>query len=171
MKEGALKGNSPAEVVGQCDITFSCVSDPQALKDVSTFLVIRFFVRCLLWFALVRSCLEQTTKSFPPTPKVGCWFSHPCGQQVPVIDPSDSKLSAYRAFHSVSTQLVFGNCGVLQGIVGSKKSFVDMSTVDVETVIDIHDVSSLQVPALVTGVLVLGDDLSGQIKWKQISSP
>ena len=37
-------------------------------------------------------------------------------------------------------QLVFGNCGVLQGI-SSKKSYVDMSTVDVETVIDIHDVS------------------------------
>ena len=35
MKEGALKGNSPAEVVAQCDITFSCVSDPTALKDVS----------------------------------------------------------------------------------------------------------------------------------------
>ena len=35
MKEGALKGNSPAEVVNQCDITFSCVSDPTALKDVS----------------------------------------------------------------------------------------------------------------------------------------
>ena len=35
MKEGALKGNSPSEVVAQCDITFSCVSDPTALKDVS----------------------------------------------------------------------------------------------------------------------------------------
>ena len=37
MKEGALKGNSPAEVVMQCDMTFSCVSDPAALKDVSLF--------------------------------------------------------------------------------------------------------------------------------------
>ena len=35
MREGAIKGNSPAEVVGECDITFSCVSDPTAVKDVS----------------------------------------------------------------------------------------------------------------------------------------
>ena len=34
MKEGALKGNSPAEVVQQCDITLSSVADPTALKDV-----------------------------------------------------------------------------------------------------------------------------------------
>ena len=34
IKEGALRGNSPKEVVEQCDITFSCVSDPAALKEV-----------------------------------------------------------------------------------------------------------------------------------------
>ena len=37
-------------------------------------------------------------------------------------------------------QLVFGNCGVLQGI-GPGKAYVDMSTVDIETVADIHEVS------------------------------
>ncbi len=49
-------------------------------------------------------------------------------------------------------QLVFGNCGVLQGI-SSKKSYVDMSTVDVDTVIDIHDVSFIAcfLPAVITG--------------------
>lgn len=36
-KDGALKGSTPAEVVQLCDITFSCVSDPSALKDVSLF--------------------------------------------------------------------------------------------------------------------------------------
>lgn len=67
VKEGALRGNSPAEVVQGCDITFSCVSDPTALKD-----------------------------------------------------------------------LVFGNCGVLQGI-GPGKAYIDMSTVDVETITDVHE--------------------------------
>ena len=42
VKQGALKANSPAEVVQMCDITYSCVSDPGALKDVSnTFLKTR----------------------------------------------------------------------------------------------------------------------------------
>ncbi|KAL3878964.1 hypothetical protein ACJMK2_031286 [Sinanodonta woodiana] len=34
VKAGALKGNSPAEVVQSCDITFSCVSDSSAVKDL-----------------------------------------------------------------------------------------------------------------------------------------
>jgi len=38
-------------------------------------------------------------------------------------------------------QLVFGNSGVLQGI-GSGKSYVDMSTVDVETMADVYEVCS-----------------------------
>jgi len=67
VKDCALKGNSPAEVVQQCDITFSCVSDPSALKD-----------------------------------------------------------------------LVFGNGGVLQGI-SQGKAYVDMSTVDVDTITDVHE--------------------------------
>jgi 3-hydroxyisobutyrate dehydrogenase-like beta-hydroxyacid dehydrogenase len=65
VKDGALHGNSPCEVVQSCDITFSCVSDPTALKD-----------------------------------------------------------------------LVFGNSGVLQGI-SQNKAYVDMSTVDVETMTDV----------------------------------
>jgi len=36
-------------------------------------------------------------------------------------------------------QLVFGNSGVLQGI-GSGKAYVDMSTVDVETMADVFEV-------------------------------
>ncbi|ESO02559.1 hypothetical protein HELRODRAFT_106726 [Helobdella robusta] len=66
-KDGALKGSTPAEVVQLCDITFSCVSDPAALKD-----------------------------------------------------------------------LVFANCGVLQGI-SPGKGYVDMSTVDVETIKDVQE--------------------------------
>jgi len=38
-------------------------------------------------------------------------------------------------------QLVFGNCGVLQG-VSQGKGFVNMSTVDVETATDVCEVSS-----------------------------
>jgi len=40
----------------------------------------------------------------------------------------------------VCWQLVFGNCGVLQGITQGK-GFVNMSTVDVETANDIYEVS------------------------------
>jgi len=32
---GAKEGASPADVVQQCDITFSCVSDSNAVRDVS----------------------------------------------------------------------------------------------------------------------------------------
>lgn len=35
VKAGALKGSSPCEVVQQCDITFCCVADTTAVKDVS----------------------------------------------------------------------------------------------------------------------------------------
>ncbi|XP_073884897.1 cytokine-like nuclear factor N-PAC isoform X10 [Macaca fascicularis] len=35
-KEGARLGRTPAEVVSTCDITFACVSDPKAAKDVRT---------------------------------------------------------------------------------------------------------------------------------------
>ncbi|XP_052794236.1 uncharacterized protein LOC128227590 isoform X2 [Mya arenaria] len=34
VKAGALKGNSPCEVVQQCDITFCCVADTTAVKDI-----------------------------------------------------------------------------------------------------------------------------------------
>ena len=34
MREGALKGSNPSEVVQSCDITFVCVSDAAAMKDV-----------------------------------------------------------------------------------------------------------------------------------------
>lgn len=40
IKEGALKKNTPADVVQACDVTISCISDPAAVKDVSIF----FFV-------------------------------------------------------------------------------------------------------------------------------
>lgn len=33
-KEGARLGRTPAEVVSTCDITFACVSDPKAAKDL-----------------------------------------------------------------------------------------------------------------------------------------
>lgn len=34
IKEGALKKNTPADVVQACDVTISCISDPAAVKDV-----------------------------------------------------------------------------------------------------------------------------------------
>lgn len=34
IQEGARLGRTPAEVVSMCDITFSCVSDPKAARDV-----------------------------------------------------------------------------------------------------------------------------------------
>ena len=44
MSQGALKGDCPAEVVASCDITFSCVSDPTALRDVcSMFLCLNVY--------------------------------------------------------------------------------------------------------------------------------
>lgn len=38
-KAGAFRGNSPADVVQSCDITFTCVSDSVAVRDVSNFLL------------------------------------------------------------------------------------------------------------------------------------
>ncbi|XP_018092167.1 putative oxidoreductase GLYR1 isoform X4 [Xenopus laevis] len=34
IQEGALMGRTPAEVVSTCDITFACVADPKAAKDL-----------------------------------------------------------------------------------------------------------------------------------------
>ncbi|XP_041085188.1 putative oxidoreductase GLYR1 isoform X4 [Polyodon spathula] len=34
IQEGARLGRTPAEVVSMCDVTFSCVSDPEAAKDL-----------------------------------------------------------------------------------------------------------------------------------------
>lgn len=34
VKAGALKGNNPADVVQSCDITFTCVADSTAVRDV-----------------------------------------------------------------------------------------------------------------------------------------
>nr|XP_039255840.1 glyoxylate/succinic semialdehyde reductase 1-like isoform X1 [Styela clava] len=67
IKAGAKQGSSPADVVQQCDIIFSCVADPNAVRDI-----------------------------------------------------------------------VIGNYGVLQGM-SSGKGFVDMSTIDVDTVKEIAE--------------------------------
>uniref|UniRef100_A0A0B7AEJ4 Cytokine-like nuclear factor N-PAC n=1 Tax=Arion vulgaris TaxID=1028688 RepID=A0A0B7AEJ4_9EUPU len=67
VKAGALKGNNPADVVQSCDITFTCVSDSTAVRDI-----------------------------------------------------------------------MFGNMGVLDGI-SKGKCYVEMSTVDEETVQDVAD--------------------------------
>ncbi len=42
----------------------------------------------------------------------------------------------------VYLQLVFGNCGVHQGI-SQGKAYIDMSTVDVETITDVHEASPI----------------------------
>jgi len=44
-------------------------------------------------------------------------------------------------YYYVCLQLVFGNCGVLQGVTQGK-GFVNMSTVDVETATDVSEVIS-----------------------------
>ena len=41
---GALKGSTPCEVVELCDITFSCIADSSALKDVCFFFFFIFFI-------------------------------------------------------------------------------------------------------------------------------
>ena len=51
-------------------------------------------------------------------------------------------LLTYLLVNSISSfdfQLVFGPSGVLQGI-SQGKGYVDMSTVDVETIVDVHEV-------------------------------
>jgi len=47
VKEGALKGNSPSDVVQSCDITFACVSDTAALKDVGLYVALLALCGCL----------------------------------------------------------------------------------------------------------------------------
>ena len=37
-KAGAIKGDDPKHVVESCDITFTCVADSVAVRDVSLFL-------------------------------------------------------------------------------------------------------------------------------------
>ena len=37
MKAGAFRGINPADVVKSCDITFTCVSDSVAVRDVRSF--------------------------------------------------------------------------------------------------------------------------------------
>ena len=48
MKAGALKGNSPCEVVQACDITFCCVADTTAVKDVRFY----SFIQCSFYMGL-----------------------------------------------------------------------------------------------------------------------
>jgi len=93
VKEGASQGSTACEVVQSCDITFSCISDPTAVRD-----------------------------------------------------------------------LVFGNCGVLQGISESK-AYVDMSTVDVETMTDVCEAVTarggrfLEAPVVGNKQLAIGGQL------------
>ncbi|KAF7239221.1 putative oxidoreductase GLYR1 [Varanus komodoensis] len=50
IQEGARLGRTPAEVVSTCDITFACVSDPKAAKDVR---ITSFLMHApLLWQAV-----------------------------------------------------------------------------------------------------------------------
>lgn len=43
VKAGAEQGLTPSDVVLAADITFSCVADPQAAKDVSICKVLQLF--------------------------------------------------------------------------------------------------------------------------------
>lgn len=43
VKAGAEQGLTPSDVVLAADITFSCVADPQAAKDVSIHKVVQLF--------------------------------------------------------------------------------------------------------------------------------
>ena len=93
LKKGATKCSTPSEVVNQCDITFACVSDAVALKDVS----------------LCFRCRPRTSDSSALTS--------------PIL-----------------LQVVFGGKGVLQAITEGK-GFVNLSTVDTETTMDVAEVS------------------------------
>ena len=44
MEAGAKQGTSPADVVQHCDIIFSCVSDANAVRDVSISFLILFLL-------------------------------------------------------------------------------------------------------------------------------
>lgn len=95
IQEGARLGRTPAEVVSMCDITFSCVSDPKAARDVSK---------------STSNCRNASYLSFV----VKC---------------------------PVFFQLVLGPSGVLQGIRPGK-CYVEMSTVDPETIAELSQVHS-----------------------------
>jgi hypothetical protein len=41
VKAGAEQGQTPSDVILAADITFSCVADPQAAKDVMLFVLVR----------------------------------------------------------------------------------------------------------------------------------
>lgn len=98
IQEGARLGRTPAEVVSMCDITFSCVSDPKAARDVSNSLSNCCHVRHLIFV-----------------------FNS--------------------VFFFVFLQLVLGPSGVLQGIRPGK-CYVEMSTVDPETITELSQVHS-----------------------------
>ena len=43
VKAGAEQGQTPSDVILAADITFSCVADPQAAKDVMLFVLVRIY--------------------------------------------------------------------------------------------------------------------------------
>lgn len=53
VKAGAEQGLTPSDVVLAADITFSCVADPQAAKDVSIRKVLRLFKNNYPSFSLI----------------------------------------------------------------------------------------------------------------------
>lgn len=59
IQEGARLGRTPAEVASMCDITFSCVSDPKAARDVST-------LHCRAWHVQRQSANNKLADQMDP---------------------------------------------------------------------------------------------------------
>lgn len=64
VNEGASKGISPGDVVQLCDITFSCVSDSAALKDVRYSQNLKCFAAMQFYWFLFWLCYNKTNFLF-----------------------------------------------------------------------------------------------------------
>ncbi|GFG36930.1 hypothetical protein Cfor_12471 [Coptotermes formosanus] len=110
VKAGAEQGQTPSDVILAADITFSCVADPQAAKDV-----INISCKDLAVITLPLEVRGGGNKNcFHIDDYVGC-----------------------RAF-GVLLQMVFGNCGVLLEM-SPAKGYVEMTGIDAETSQDIAE--------------------------------
>ena len=49
MSAGAKEMMTPSDVIATADITFSCVSDPQVAKNVSSQIKLHFFQDCIFY--------------------------------------------------------------------------------------------------------------------------
>ena len=50
VKAGAEQGQTPSDVILAADITFSCVADPQAAKDVMLYVLVKIKILSSCWW-------------------------------------------------------------------------------------------------------------------------